>query len=496
MIVDDEEPVLESFTYLLDKGIPDFELCGKARSGPEAIELVPECKPDLIFMDIQMPGMDGIETIIQIQKQFPNIIFILSTAYERFDIAQKAIPLGVFNYLVKPVSRKALGEEFVKVKAQLDEMNKKNDLQHQEARYIQMIRDEEKKNFLLGLAWVSPTEKEWLEFVRLFSIKGDRGAIMLYKVINPIKEKELEELYQALVRQFQYKCNCLYTVLASQMIVLFPETEDFDKIEKTIVKSSEAIGKFDYLFGLGKVYHYSSLSESYREAFDQLRNLEGKTAPAVEKRKAIRELCQKFLFSDWDEVQRLYEKFWTDVFMTHDFLVAKSIMIEFFVVLTNELDNDLKIQCDINIDPAEEIINLSSIEKWRHWSVYMMERLRFIIKENRDQYYPRPLGLAVNFIKDNYAKQLQLSSVAEQCEISPGYLSRLFSEYLNTTFIDYLNTHRINLAVKLLRNESKSVKEVSYLVGYTDPNYFSRIFRRYMNVSPSDMVKGKVTNEE
>jgi two-component system response regulator YesN len=280
------------------------------------------------------------------------------------------------------------------------------------------------------------------------------------------------------------------------MILLFHEADESDKLEKLeklekhIEKALESVGKFDCRFGLGPFRHYSALNESYREAFDQLRNLEGKAISGLRQMREIRELCDKFHFSDWDEVQPLYEKHWTDIFMSNDFLVAKAKMVAFFVQLMNELDKDPKLQCDIDMDPAEEIIGLSTVQKWQQWSDYMMDRLRFIIKENKDQYYPKPLSLAVNYIKENYTKPLHLSLVAEQCEISQGYLSRLFSEYLNTTFIDYLNTLRINEAVKLLRNERKSVKDVAYLVGYTDPNYFSRIFRRHLNVSPSELAKG------
>lgn len=496
MIVDDEEPVLESFSYILEKGVPDFELCGVARSGPEAISLVPELKPDLVFMDIQMQGMDGIEAIATIQKKHPDIIFILSTAYERFDIAQKAIPLGVFNYLVKPVSRKALEEEFAKVKAQLDEMREKTAQQLDEARYAQRMREEEKKRFLLGLAWASPTDREWREFARLFSVKGDGGAVMLFRIESELPEEALEAAYQSLSKQIQYKAACLSAVLSGQMILLFPEAVQEGTLERHIEKAAESAGDFAYRFGLGSYRHHSGLDESYREAFEQLRGLQQARPSAADHRKEARALCEKFLYADWREVQALYEKYWTDIFVSNDFLTAKAKMIAFFVHLMDALDRDRKVQFEIDMDPAEEIIGLSSVQMWQQWSSYVMERLRYIIKENKDQYFPKPLGLAVNYIKENYSTPLQLSSVAERCGISQGYLSRLFSEYLNTTFIDYLNALRIGEAAKLLRNERKAVKEVSFLVGYSDPNYFSRIFRRYMNVSPSELVKGGGNNEE
>lgn len=495
MIVDDEEPVLESFSYILEKGIPDFELCGVARSGSEAIELVPVLKPDLIFMDIQMPGLDGIETIAIIQKQHPNITFILASAYERFDIAQKAIPLGVFNYLVKPISRKALSNEFAKVKMQLDEMRERNDLHLKEAGYAQKMRDELKMNFLLGLAWVNPSERDWVEVARLFSLKGDHGVVLLFKIINPLPDDEIQNAYQSVVHQLQYKSDCLSAIIAGQLILFFHGVDITENIEKLLEKAVESTGKFDYRYGLGSFRRYSALNESYREAFEQLRTLEGKISSAVQQRLEIRDLCEKFLYSDWDVVQLQYEKYWTEIYMSNDFLVAKAKMIAFFVLLMDKLHRDPRIQCEIEIDPAEEIVGLSSIQNWRQWSTYMMERLRFVIKENRDQYYPKPLSLAVNYIKEYYTQPLQLSSVAEQCEISQGYLSRLFSEYLNTTFVDYLNTMRINEASRLLRNGKKTVKEISHIVGYNDPNYFSRIFRRYVNISPSELSKGGLNNE-
>jgi two-component system, response regulator YesN len=496
MIVDDEEPVLESFSYLLKKGIPGFELCGVARSGPEAIASVPELKPDLVFMDIQMQGMDGIEAVANIQKSHPGIIFILSTAYERFDIAQKAIPLGVFNYLVKPVSRKALMEEFSKVKAQLDELGEKDAIRLKEAHFVQQMRDEEMRRFLFGLSWASPGERDWREFARLFSVKGDSGAVMLLKIANPLPEAELGIAYQDLIRRLQYKSACLAAVIAGQMIVLFPEGDGEEKIERRVEKALEGAASLDVRFGLGALRHFSGLRESYREAFEQLQALGGPLHSPARERQEVRDLCEKFLYADWDQVMPLYDEYWTDVFMRNDFPVARAKMIAFFSRLMDALDQDLKIRVEIDIDPAREIVGLSALQQWQQWSSFTMERLKSIIRENKDLYFPKPLGLAVSYIKENYAKPLQLSSVAQKCEISQGYLSRLFSECLNTTFIDYLNTLRINEAVKLLRNERKSVKEVTYLVGYNDPNYFSRIFRRYLKVSPSELAKRGGNNEE
>jgi len=119
LIVDDEEPVLSSYGFLLESGIEGFSLAGKARSGYEAIKLMYELRPDVVFMDINMPGLDGLDTIAEVHDKFPDVVFVLSTAYERFDLARKAIPLGVHAYLVKPVTKKTFIETLEGIRATL-----------------------------------------------------------------------------------------------------------------------------------------------------------------------------------------------------------------------------------------------------------------------------------------------------------------------------------------------------------------------------------------
>ena len=169
MIVDDEEPVLDSFSFIIQKDIDSFVLCGKARSGTEAVRLASEKKPDVLFMDIQMPGMNGVEAISRIREQFPNIIFVLATAYERFDIAQKVIPLGVFSYLVKPVSRKTLISEFGRIKEHLDSTRKKASQNISDAILIKKTREEEKAKFLNSLQWAALPEQNG-KILQLFFI--------------------------------------------------------------------------------------------------------------------------------------------------------------------------------------------------------------------------------------------------------------------------------------------------------------------------------------
>jgi two-component system response regulator YesN len=102
----------------------------------------------------------------------------------------------------------------------------------------------------------------------------------------------------------------------------------------------------------------------------------------------------------------------------------------------------------------------------------------------------RPVGdlimQAQKYISENFAGNISLESVAEEIALSPQYFSRLFSSRAGRTFIDYLTELRINKACQLLLEGKLSIKEICSAVGYTDPNYFSRIFKKYIGLTPTE----------
>jgi two-component system, response regulator YesN len=109
LVADDERPVVESISYLVRRDLgEEFEVVGSASSGREAIEKAAALAPDIIIMDVRMPGISGLEAIREIRRRGSLSAFILITAYERFDIAREAVELGVLDYLLKPVSKDAL----------------------------------------------------------------------------------------------------------------------------------------------------------------------------------------------------------------------------------------------------------------------------------------------------------------------------------------------------------------------------------------------------
>jgi YesN/AraC family two-component response regulator len=115
------------------------------------------------------------------------------------------------------------------------------------------------------------------------------------------------------------------------------------------------------------------------------------------------------------------------------------------------------------------------------------EELVFFSSKKAYSYLKESLEKAVSYIKNNYSRpNLSLSEVAEAVNLSPYYFSHQFKKKLDTTFIEYLTKERIKASTELLKDFRLSIAQVSFAVGYQDSNYFSKVFKKYMNLSPVD----------
>jgi two-component system response regulator YesN len=93
------------------------------------------------------------------------------------------------------------------------------------------------------------------------------------------------------------------------------------------------------------------------------------------------------------------------------------------------------------------------------------------------------------YLENHYADDISLEDMASQVNISPQYFSKLIKKTTGFNFIDWLSMLRVRKAKELLTDSSLTVKEVCFMVGYKDPNYFSRIFKKRIGITPSEYVK-------
>jgi len=188
IIIDDSKLARQELKHLL-KDLNDIEVIGEAENAEIALEKIESLTPDLIFLDIQMPGRDGFD-LLQDLESIPEVIFV--TAYDQY--AMKAFEHNALDYLQKPIKLDRLISAIEK--AGINIRSKKN-------------RDNEEKLSLTDQVFVKDGEKCWfieLSQIRLFQIEGNHTKVFFEKE-NPLIPKSLSYMEQRLHEKYFFRAN-------------------------------------------------------------------------------------------------------------------------------------------------------------------------------------------------------------------------------------------------------------------------------------------------
>ena len=143
----------------------------------------------------------------------------------------------------------------------------------------------------------------------------------------------------------------------------------------------------------------------------------------------------------------------------------------------------------LNYSFISELASKNKFEDVCFWIVKVLDTFLDTVYEARSIKNSKLLEEAIQYIRENYHEKLSLENVAEKIYISPYYLSHLFKEELGITFLEYLTRIRMEEAKKLLMDRSLTILDISLRIGYDDPGYFSKVFKKNIGVSPSQYRK-------
>ena len=133
-----------------------------------------------------------------------------------------------------------------------------------------------------------------------------------------------------------------------------------------------------------------------------------------------------------------------------------------------------------------EIQEYTDIEGMKKWFLGKTSEICSNMEIAREKEAVSIIEKAKSYIRDNYKKDISLDEVSREVDISPYYFSKLFKQETGGNFIEYLTEVRLRNARELLKDSGLSIKEICAESGYSDPNYFSRIFKKYEGVTPSE----------
>lgn len=520
IVVDDEEIVINAVKFIVEKNMSNIEIIGTAKNGREAIEAAIKLNPDIMLMDITMPGINGVDAMKEITEHNSKIKFIILSAYEQFEYAKEAVALGVEDYLVKPINRFRLIESINKVAKGIEIEYSKRIKEIENMEKLQNVLPILEQGFIYSILMNKDYEEEISKYKDLFDLKEEGGYILVIefgdyncsKVDNKIGSSvRLQKSYNHLRDNLKNKFKCLVgPAIINKIIVFVSKDQPKDEYEFRLetIEMAEYIAKnamekigIECYIGIGGYYRLKELTSSYEEAIKALRDSNGQAVTHIKDVKDQNSIeleqynnINNELLSSLESGNE--EKTLISLNKLYDLVSAMppneqpNKIIEIMVLIYRKAyEMEVKSDSVINYSSyLEEMIGQKG-DEIRSWSIRRVKYLISKINDINKNKISKAVLEAKNYIDINYGKELTLEDVSRVVSVSPQYFSKLFKEETGFNFIEYLTNSRIEKAKELIKNSPMSMKEVCYEVGYNDPNYFSRLFKKIVGVSPTDYLK-------
>ncbi|MDD3362149.1 MAG: response regulator [Hespellia sp.] len=521
LIVDDEYLARESLEIQISK-LTDYQIL-QAKDGVTALTIMEDERPDIVFIDIQMPGMSGIEFMERGRKICSQAVFIVLSGYNLFEYAQKAIEYNAFKYLLKPVSDESLSELFEEIESQLLTKQIEN-IKHKEA-YMSAQRSKKilQRKYVLELLNVKEAKKaDVLQKLKKSGIVFDKPYFQIFIiriVMDSIEEEELlkfgiiniaEEIFKATDQSV-----CAFDEENGLGILINSEgRQEASAFETYIDIMFEEIQKFSSALGVERITIGISERKAGIEILDELydaalqalnmylihgdnRLYFAKEKPVDDKngnwnKQNLEKRFEKALFMGSkvdveDCIENLYVQFsdsnFTDVKELH------KLHLSFFVLLHKAMKNlETEGVLEDEFYLYKKIQQFESIEEMKHFLLKKTEICLEAIGGNSVTGNKKAVQIGKQFINENLGNELTLNAVAEHVGLSLVYFSKIFKEEEGKNFIDYVTEQRMQLACELLEGNAKT-SEICERIGYHDMKHFYKVFKKYRGITPSQYRK-------
>jgi Response regulator containing CheY-like receiver domain and AraC-type DNA-binding domain len=512
LISDDEIDKLEVLRDSCDWEKNDIILCGEARNGMEAYELLVAEKPDVCIIDIRMPVIDGLEAIRRSKIVGVNTKFIILSGYDDFEYAQQAIRLATVEYLLKPCRLSEIMQAVLKcVNLIIEERSQAQLLSNYRSLYegywanikhqllgglicgdIKSAGGLDVKIAKCGLVLLTGNYAVCVLRFGESESAGSRENDLLFARMTEIIG---EILPQNLNREiFVYNGQILIIVSMDQIL----ETSDhfFASLDGVV---SRAKLELDLRCAVG-VSDIKSSALKLCDAYMEASTASGITVFSLDQNVTLYaelEACSyqypyhaekkiiTALSKDENQVHEAIEEFFAC--FRQKTLNAKNHCRSSAITLIYNLlkisheksreSGEIPITANSTISRILSSNNLDDIEGLviDFLSVFSSKSLRRTLSPAAQ--------IAVSYVKKNFSKRISLESVAEEIHICPSYLSTLFKQQTGYKLTEYLNRCRIEKSKELLGDPNLKTYEVAYRVGFQDEKYFYLLFKRYTGLT-------------
>lgn len=524
MVVDDEALIRQGLLARLEFLGFAFEQVWEAAGGLEALKILEESSVDICIADIQMPDLDGL-TFIERAKALQGGMrtqFILLSGYAEFTYAERAISLGVSDYLLKPLANEALSRAMNKAMGLLEEENRRLALASSRERLARTQQDfwlEREINALLN-------EKKPLENRKRYPQLQERHPELLNAgeqvLMLGILNIEADSYSQgSFVREdaelLRFSVRNVFSELASrgaklisdnltnmeQMYLIFIGHDPMslrEEVERIFVRIYTLFEKkLDVLLAMGVSSCRKGLDgAARREAGEALKWRGAQDRMALYfygdrkmldvKNFPTAELNLLGVFMERGNLEGMHKSI--EKILAEQFHSRYSAQFT-HMILGRILNMALLAfpASEGREERLEELMSGFALADEAGEPGELAERLyalllRYIGQEFQEAHAEDKIRLAIQYMQQNFERNIVINELAGRYGMSPNYFSTMFKKETNQSAIAYLTNLRVQKAAWYLENTEESAVDISQRVGYEDSQYFFRVFKKTMGMTP------------
>ena len=533
MIVDDEPLILAGIASLLDWKEYGCEISGKAANGQQALKLMEEQKPDIVITDIKMPGMDGIGFMKAVKERgWDDVIFILLTNLEEFSLARQALSLGAVEYLVKMELTEEKLADSLKLAMERREMKRKAEAA---GTAVTVSREEAVRGYIeklltdggtfsggassgnAGEASAQNQGEGYDSCLRrpvLAIISFNYGYEGFSSDFTREDQKKVISFAENIIEQmvkgyFDHSClvrrelNSLVLVMSTDGIEDYREqirslgekiisvVKDYFEVSVSVAVSSrrESLGEFGALLyeamSATNHYFYHSLDPVvfYSEECETSARHTGSFHIGFLKK----DLSQAVALNDSGRLEEILDQV-ACLLREHNPSRQQAVNacanLYFFLSSFFEDGEEPDFPYEVNI--MEKLGRLGTLGQIIQWINWFKEAVSRILERRRDTRVDKIAEMVREYVMEHYKERITLGQAAEALNISQGYLSTAFKKQSGESFTNYVSAIKIEKAKELIASHQYMMYEVSDLLGFDTPFYFSKVFKKVTGMSPKE----------
>ena len=513
LFADDEQNTIDSLSLILERSFPGQAEFFSATTVDKVLQICQLNMIEIAFVNIGMTGFNGLGEIKMLKKTNPEMLVIVLDGTGRPEYMRQAIKFGAFEYLTKPIHHKNVAEttENALAAIKINVRKKVSEIQIREK--LDSVVNIVENDFIYSLIFPSDKTGDIEAYLDFFNIKEKTFYFMTIE-IRDLSDANRACAYATVRDLISTSLTCIIGPLMRNRIVVFVPSEADDAGHSV----SEALKGFAKLLhsrmterldlrikiGLsGLENSWDRSLSAYNDSLKALGNADEKNGvihsdECGEKNAETgfypdeldKKLLDRAVAGDTQSVHALFSaiSLWITDRYPDTISILKNKLFELLVLVrfqTRQVQPKFG-GFAVWKDTWRQIESITEVAALDRYILSAVDECLSIINEHKQSRMSPLIIKACTIIHENLSQEISLEELSRRVEISPFYFSKLFKEETGENFIDYITMARMQMAKDLLRDQKRSIKEVSASSGYSDPNYFSKLFKKIMGLTPTE----------